>query len=86
MLRNVNTISWCCCNIAVDESEVDYWKSEVITFVVEFQGEGQGKKQTFSSLNSYSQNYLSQFIYKMFLQRRTIGTLRQRNEKLNDIL
>jgi hypothetical protein len=44
-------------DIATDEGEVPYWKSEVIAFVVEFcfliflrsrfQGEGQGKKQTF---------------------------------------
>jgi hypothetical protein len=33
---NVNSITWCCWNIAVDESEIDYWKSEVITFVVKF--------------------------------------------------
>jgi len=35
-LYKVNTIHWSCCNIATDEREVDYWKSEVITFVIEF--------------------------------------------------
>jgi hypothetical protein len=48
--------TWRCWNIATNEKEVDYWKNEVITFVVEFflifrgcrfHGECQGKKQTF---------------------------------------
>jgi len=32
----VNSIHWWGWNIATDEGEVDYWKSEVNTFVVEF--------------------------------------------------
>ena len=49
-------MNWCCWKIATDEREFDYWKSEVITFVVlllyivlpcRFQGEGQSKKQHF---------------------------------------
>jgi hypothetical protein len=55
-LWNVISIRWWCWNVATDERDVDYWKSEIITFVVDFfkiflrcwfQGEGQGKKQTF---------------------------------------
>jgi hypothetical protein len=29
-------ICWCCWNIATAEGEVDYWKSEVITYVIVF--------------------------------------------------
>ena len=29
--ETVNSIRWCCWNIATDERDVDYWKSEVIT-------------------------------------------------------
>jgi len=35
-LVNVNSICWYCLNIATDEREVDYWKSEIITLVVKF--------------------------------------------------
>ena len=50
---NVNSVRWCYRNIANDEWEIDYWKSEVILFVVEsclnfrlfrIQGEGKGKR------------------------------------------
>ena len=35
-LWNVNSILWWCWKIASDEREVDYWKSEVMVFVVNF--------------------------------------------------
>ena len=35
-LWNVNSVRWWCWNISTDERVVDYWKSEVITFVIEF--------------------------------------------------
>ena len=48
----MNSIHWLCWNIANDAREVDYWKNEVIIFVVElliflrcrFQVEGQDKE------------------------------------------
>ena len=36
ILSNINSICWWCWNIATDEREVNYLKSEVITFFVEF--------------------------------------------------
>ena len=35
MLYNVNSLRWWRSNIAIDEREVDYWKSEVNAFIVE---------------------------------------------------
>jgi hypothetical protein len=35
-LWNVISIRWWCWNVATDERDVDYWKSEIITFVVDF--------------------------------------------------
>ena len=57
-LWNVNRIRWWYWKISTDETEVDYWKSEVIAFIVvvcflislrcRIQGEGQRKKHFFS--------------------------------------
>ena len=57
---NVNSIRWWCWSIATDEREVDYWKSKVITFFVEFrfyiflrcpfQSDSQGKRRLLSVL------------------------------------
>ena len=51
----VNSIRWCCWNIAIDKKEVDCWKSHHVSRIVlfliflrcRFQGEGQCKEQAF---------------------------------------